>query len=195
MPDVWAPVVFWVNGFVELHNRPDETPARKSPGSVMLILIITWVPALAEVGVEGSSAPVTSPSITEALILRPGLTETPLVLPLRNTAGKVLPPVNAITLIRYGPPEGTSMEKVLEPIPAATSWLDRRIPEIEPPSTTATNRVAARGILSIERLICWADAMGGSNSITPHSGVHQHRRRFILLPSISVRTDFEILNG
>jgi hypothetical protein len=154
----------------------------------MLILIVTWAPAFADVGVEGSTAPVTSPNVTEALVLPLVLTETPVVLPLRNTAGKVLPLVNAITLIRYGPPEGTPMEKVLEPIPADMSWLPRSVPEIEPPSTTATNRVAAGGILPTERLSCWADAMRGSNSIRPHSSVHQQRLRFIILPSISVRT-------
>jgi hypothetical protein len=169
VPDVWAPAVFWVRGLVELQSRPDETPARKSPGSVMLILTVTWAPALAVVGVEGSTAPDTSARVMEALAVAPDATEIPVALPLRRTAGNVPPLVNAMTLIRYGPPDGTPKERVLEPAPEGTSLLDQSTPEIVPPSTAATKCVAEAGMFPTERLSCWAAAMKGTNSIRPNS--------------------------
>jgi hypothetical protein len=66
----------------------------------MLILIVTCVPALADVGVEASTAPEMSARVMEALAVAPDATEIPVALPLRRTAGKVPPLVNAITLIR-----------------------------------------------------------------------------------------------
>jgi hypothetical protein len=89
-----------VGAVVALQISPKEMLSRKSPGSLMLILIVTFSPGSADGGVEGSTDVDTSANVTEARTLEPEPTATPVLCPLRNIAGKTSPAVKAITLTR-----------------------------------------------------------------------------------------------
>ena len=109
-------------------------------------LMFRGAPALPEVGVAGSSAPVTSSNVTLTPVPAPAATETPVILPLRKTAGNVPFAMKAMTRTRYGPPTGTPTLIVAVPIPAAMFWLARKAVASPPPSITATSRVACCGM-------------------------------------------------
>src|SRR3954470_20791771 len=112
-----------VGGVVDVKILPvaDNAPVRKSPGSVILTFIVTRLPGSADVGVEGSTAPETSPILTVAFAVEPLLIDMPVALPLRSTAGKMPSFVKAMALTRYGPPAGTPNGRVTGLIPTGKS--------------------------------------------------------------------------